>query len=202
MIKLYFAPRTRAVRILWLLEELGLPYELERVEFLPPAKNFFAQRTPTGKLPTIVDGDVTMSESGAIVEYILERYGQGRLTPRVGTRERARFLQWLHFAESTAFPPLGILVWLTLYRKDAASQAELIQDARARAAMGLDFLEREIGESTHLVGDEFSAADIMMGFTLVAARMLGVLDARHPRLGRYLARLEARPAFQKAAAVA
>jgi glutathione S-transferase len=202
LIKLYFAPRTRAVRILWLLEELGLPYELERVEFLPPAKNFFAQRTPTGKLPTIVDGDVTMSESGAIVEYILERYGQGRLTPRVGTRERARFLQWLHFAESTAFPPLGILVWLTLYRKDAASQAELIQDARARAAMGLDFLEREIGESTHLVGDEFSAADIMMGFTLVAARMLGVLDARHPRLGRYLARLEARPAFQKAAAVA
>ncbi len=202
MIKLYFAPRTRAVRILWLLEELGLPYELERVEFLPPAKNFFAQRTPLGKLPTIVDGDVTMSESGAIVEYILERHGQGRLAPRVGTRERARFLQWLHFAESTAFPPLGILVWLTLYRKDAASQAELIQDARARAAMGLDFLEREIGESTHLVGDEFSAADIMMGFTLVAARMLGVLDARHPRLGRYLARLEARPAFQKAAAVA
>jgi glutathione S-transferase len=202
LIKLYFAPRTRAVRILWLLEELGLPYELERVEFLPPAKNFFAQRTPTGKLPTIVDGDVTMSESGAIVEYILERYGQGRLAPRVGTRERARYLQWLHFAESTAFPPLGILVWLTLYRKDAASQAELIQDARARAAQGLDFLEREIGESTHLVGDEFSAADVMMGFTLVAARMLGVLDARHPRLGRYLARLEARPAFQKAAAVA
>ena len=202
MIKLYFAPRTRAVRILWLLEELGLPYELERVEFLPPAKKFFAQRTPTGKLPTIVDGDVTLSESGAIVEYILERYGQGRLAPRVDTRERARFLQWLHFAESTAFPPLGVLVWLTLYRKDAASQAELIQDARARAAMGLDFLEREIGESTHLVGDEFSAADIMMGFTLVAARMLGVLDARHPRLGRYLARLEARPAFQKAAAVA
>ena len=202
MIKLYFAPRTRAVRILWLLEELGLPYELERVEFLPPAKQFFAQRTPTGKLPTIVDGDVTMSESGAIVEYILERYGQGRLAPRVGTRERARFLQWLHFAESTAFPPLGIVVWLTLYRKDAASQAELIQDARARAAMGLDFLEREIGENTHLVGDEFSAADIMMGFTLVAARMLGVLDARHPRLDRYLARLEARPAFQKAAAVA
>jgi glutathione S-transferase len=201
LIKLYFAPRTRAVRILWLLEELGLPYELERVEFLPPAKNFFAQQTPTGKLPTIVDGDVTMSESGAIVEYILERYGEGRLAPRAGTRERARFLQWLHFAESTAFPPLGILVWLTLYRKDAASQSELIQDARARAAMGLDFLEREIGESSHLVGDEFSAADIMMGFTLVAARMLGVLDARHPRLGRYLARLEARPAFQKAAAV-
>jgi glutathione S-transferase len=202
MIKLYFAPRTRAIRILWLLEELELPYELVRVDFLPPAKNFFAQRTPTGKLPTIEDGDITLCESGAIVEWILERHGQGRLAPKPGTRERARFLQWLHFAESTAFPPLGIVVWLTLYRKDAASQGELIQDARARAAMGLDFLERELGESAYLVGDEFTAADIMMGFTLVAAKVLGVLDARFPRLNRYLARLEARPAFQKAAAVA
>lgn len=201
MIKLYFAPRTRSVRILWLLEELGLPYELVRVDFLPPAKEFFAQRTPTGKLPTLEDGDVTLCESGAIVEWILERHGKGRLAPPPGTRERARYLQWLHFAESTAFPPLGIVVWLTLYRSDAQSQTELIQDARARAAMGLEFLEREIGESTHLVGDEFTAADIMMGFTLVASRMLGVLDARFPRVNRYLARLEARPAFQKAASV-
>jgi len=201
MIKLYFAPRTRSVRILWLLEELGLPYELERVDFLPPAKTFFAQRTPTGKLPTIEDGDVVMCESGAIVEYILERYGRGRLAPPVGSRERAAFLQWIHFAESTAFPPLGILVWLTRYRGQALDQSELVEDARDRAAMGLAFLERELGEKTYLLGDDFSAADVMMGFTLVAARLLGVLDARHPALGRYLARLEARPAFQKAIAV-
>ena len=201
MIKLWFAPRTRADRILWLLEELELPSELVRVDFLPPAKQFFAQRTPTGKLPTLEDGDVTLCESGAIVEWILERHGKGRLAPPAGSPERARFLQWLHFAESTAFPPLGIVVWLTLYRKDAQSQAELIADARARAAMGLEFLEREIGESPYLVGDTFTAADIMMGFTLVASRLLGVLDARFPRLNRYLARLEARPAFQKAAAV-
>jgi glutathione S-transferase len=200
VIKLYFAPRTRAVRILWLLEELGLPYELERVDFQPPAKQFFAQRTPLGKLPTLVDGDVTLCESGAIVEWLLERHGAGRLAPPPGTPERARFLQWLHFAESTAFPPLGIVVWLTLYRDAAASQAELIADARARAAMGLEFLEREIGEGRYLVGDTFTAADVMMGFTLVAARLLGILDARFPRLERYLARLEARPAFQKAAA--
>ena len=202
MIKLYFAPRTRAVRILWLLEELGLPYALERVDFLPPAKNFFAQRTPLGKLPTLEDGDVIMCESGAIVEYILERYGKGRLAPPVGTRERAQFLQWLHFAESTAFPPLGILVWLTLYRSDAEHQSALIQDARARAAMGLDFLAREMGRNTYLIGDDFSAADIMMGFTLVAARLLGILDDRFPTLQQYLGRLQARPAFQKAAAVA
>ena len=132
MIKLYFAPRTRSVRVLWLLEELGLPYELERVDFLPPAKKFFAQATPLGKLPTIEDGDMVMSESGAIVEYILERELAGR---------------------------------------------------------------------AYLVGDTFSAADIMMGFTLVAARLLGVLDDRYPAVSAYLARLEARPAFQKAIAV-
>lgn len=201
MIKLYFAPRTRSVRILWLLEELGLPYELERVDFLPPAKNFFAQRTPTGKLPTIEDGDVVMCESGAIVEYILERYGNGRLAPPPGSPKRAAFLQWLHFAESTAFPPLGIVVWLTLYRDDAERHAALIEDARARAAMGLDFLEHALREKTYLLGEEFSAADVMMGFTLVAARVLGVLDDRYPVILGYLARLQGRPAFQKAAAV-
>ncbi len=201
MIKLYFAPRTRSVRILWLLEELGLPYELERVDFLPPAKRFFAQQTPLGKLPTIEDGDVVMCESGAIVEYILERYGEGRLAPPVASRERAAFLQWLHFAESTAFPPLGILVWLGRYRDDAAEHPALVEDARARAAMGLDFLEGELGEGPYLIGEEFSAADVMMGFTLVAARMLGVLDDRHPRLNDYVARLQARPALQKAMAV-
>ncbi len=81
MIKLHFAPRTRSVHILWLLEKLGLPYELERVDFVPPARQFFAQCAPFGKLRVIEDGDVLMCESGAIVEYVLERYGGGRLAP-------------------------------------------------------------------------------------------------------------------------
>jgi glutathione S-transferase len=200
MIKLYHAPRTRSVRILWLLEELGLPYELERVDFLPPARHFFAQRTPLGKLPVIEDGDVVMCESGAIVEYILERYGNGRLAPPVGSGERARFLQWLHFAESTAFPPLGIVVWLTRYRSDAEQHAAIVEDAKARAATGFEFLERELGQGPYLLGDGFSAADIMMGFTLLAARVLGVVDDRYPALNAYMARLEARLPFQKALA--
>jgi glutathione S-transferase len=200
MIKLYFAPRTRSVRILWLLEELGLPYELERVEFVPTSTTFFQQRTPTGKLPTIEDGDVVLCESGAIVEYLLERYGDGRLAPPVGTRERAEFLQWIHFAESTAFSPLGIVVWLTVYRDDAARHPDLVEDARRRAATGLEFLERALGQRSYLLGDGFTAADVMMGFTLVVARLLGVLDARFPILNAYVGRLAARPAFQKAAA--
>ena len=199
MIKLYFAPRTRAVRVLWLLEELGLPYELKRVEFRPPVGNFFSQPTPLGKLPTIEDGEVVMCESGAIVEYILERHGGGRLAPLVGSPERGPFLQWLHFSESTAFPPLGIIVWLTAYRPDGDDHAVIVADARVRASAGLEFLARGLGDGPYLLGEEFSAADIMMGFTLVAARALGVLDDRYPTLLEYVTRLQARPAFQVAA---
>jgi len=200
MIRLYFAPRTRSVRVLWLLLELELPHELVHVEFKPPARRFFTQDTPTGKLPTLEDGDVTLCESGAIVEYLLERYGEGRLAPAIGTPGRAAFLQWLHYAESTAFPPLGIVVWLTRYRQDPSELAALVADARERARSSFDYLERELGDRPYLVGDDFSAADIMMGFTLVAAQVVGVLGQDHPRLIAYLGRLAARPAFQQAAA--
>lgn len=201
MIKLYFAPRTRSVRVAWLLEELDLPYELEHVEFLPTAENFYIQNTPTGKLPTILDGDIVMCESGAIVEYILERYGEGRLAPAIGSPDRAAYLQWLHFAESTAFPPLGIVVWLTRYREESDAPARLVEDAKSRAASGLEFLEQGLGDESYVVGDDFTAADIMLGFTLVAAQVLGILDDRFPRINAYLGRLLARPALQKAASL-
>src|SRR5262245_54351832 len=198
MIKLYFAPRTRAVRVRWLLEELGLPHELRRVAFNRPDR-VFSQETPLGKFPVIEDGDVTICESGAIVEYILERYGEGRLAPAIGSPLRGEFLQWIHFAEGTAFPPLGVIVWHTLYEGNAAEIPDVIASARRRALGALDFLERALAGKTYLLGSEFSAADIMMGFTLAAARVLGVLDERYPALTGYLARLESRPAFQRAA---
>jgi glutathione S-transferase len=201
VIKLYFAPRTRAVRVVWLLEELGLPYELERAEFKPPAREFFSQSTPLGKFPTLVDGDLVMCESGAIIEYILERYGDGRLAPPVGSRDRPLYLQWLHFAESTAFPPLGIIVWLTRYRGEGEAQKSLLEDARMRAASGFEFLERSLRDDGYVVGAAFTAADIMLGFTLVAGQVLGVLDERFPKTNAYLARLLERPAFGKAAAL-
>lgn len=201
MITLYFAPLTRAVRVAWLLEELGLPYVLERVEFLPTANRFFVQKTPTGKLPTIEDDGVVLCESGAIVEYLVERYGEGRLAPPVGNPGRAAYLQWLHFAESTAFPPLGILAWLTRYRKDAESHADLIADTRARALSAFEQVEKQLGADGYILGDEFSAADVMLGFTLAAAQMLGVLDDSLPKTSAYLARLWSRPALQKVAAL-
>jgi glutathione S-transferase len=155
--------------------------------------------TPPGKLPVIEDGAVTICESGAIVEYILERYGTGRLAPPVGSPLRGEFLQWVHFAEATAFPPLGVIVWHRLYKGDADEIPGVIESARDRAVSAIEFVERGFGDKPYLLGDEFSAADIMMGFTLLAARLFGVLDDGHPVLDRYLARLQARPAFQAAA---
>ncbi len=198
-IKLYFAPRTRAVRILWLLEELKLSYELEKHEFIPTGSKFFVQKTPHQKFPTIEDGPVVMSESGAIVEYLLEKYGKGRLAPPPGTPARARYLQWLHFSESTAFTPIGVLAWLTVYRSDAADHPDLIADGRSRAASAMAVVEKELSANDYLGGNEFTAADIMMGFTLVAAQMLGAIDQSYPNIAAYIERLSARPAFQKAA---
>jgi glutathione S-transferase len=199
MITLYHAPRTRSVRILWLFEELGLPYELKKVEFVRPSTTF-SQRTPLGKLPVIEDGEVTICESGAILEYILERYGRGRLAPAVGSPLRGPFLQWLHFAEGTAYPPLGVIVWHTLYKGDADGLPSVIEDARDRARTALDFLEQALAENAYLLGDDFSGADIMVGFTLAVARALNVLDDRYSQLAAYLARLEERSAFQRALA--
>lgn len=197
MLKLYYAPRTRSARVLWLLEELQLPYELIHVTFRPPAKTFFGQDTPTGKLPTLEDGDVLMSESGAIIEYILETYGEGKLAPAIGTQDRASYLQWLHFAESTAFPPLGIIVWLSRYREDMENNPDLLEDAKTRARAGLIVLEEHLKEYNTLVPSGFTAADIMMGFTLLAAFDVKILDDRFPAINAYLTRLLERPALQK-----
>ena len=197
MLTLYHAPLTRSVRIYWLLEELGLPYEIETVQFVPPTTPF-SQQTPTGKFPVLKDGEVTIFESGAILEYILERYGKGRLTPAPGTPERAAFLQWVHFSEATAFPPLGEIAFHTLFKPEAERIPSVVEDGRRRAAAALAVLERALAGKDYLLGRELSGADIMMGYTLMVARMLGVLTDAYPNLNAYFARLEARPGFQKA----
>ena len=198
MIKLYHATRTRSFRIVWLLEELGIPYELEKMAFVPP-QTAFAQASPFGKFPAIEDGELTMFESGAILEYVIERYGNGRLAPAPGSALRGPYLQWIHFSEATAFPPIGEMVRHTIFKPEAERIPAVVADARGRAQVTLGVLENALEDKDHLIG-EFSGADVMMGFTLLAARLLGVLDDRFPNLQRYLKRLEARPAFQKAAA--
>ncbi|MEM9408982.1 MAG: glutathione S-transferase family protein [Acidobacteriota bacterium] len=199
--KVYSAPRTRSLRVVWLLEELGTSYELETVEFKPTSSEFFIQDTPTGKIPTLVDGEVVLAESGAILEYLLERYGEGSgLAAEIGSRERGQYLQWMHFAESTAWVPIGNVVWLGLYR-EGRDGPELLADARSRAARSLRFVEEQLGEQDFLLTGGFSAADIMMAFTLGVAQRLELMDVdAHPRLLGYLQRLMARDGFRRAAA--
>ncbi|MEM9620704.1 MAG: glutathione S-transferase family protein [Pseudomonadota bacterium] len=198
MIELYSAPRTRALRVAWLLEELAQPYTLHQVEFKPTSSQFFIQDTPTGKIPTLVDGDVVMAESGAILQYILQQYPDNPFQPQTSDAAYADFLQWFHFSESTAFAPMGVVVWLTLYRQDAAAHPELVNDARQRALASLQPIEQRLQHSDYLAGSSFSAADIMMGFTLLAATLLE-LTQETPAIQDYLSRLTARPAFARAA---
>ncbi len=200
MLKVYHAPRTRSIRILWLLEELGLPYVIEKVAFTPKPMPF-GQATPYGKVPALEDDGMTMFESGAMVEYILERYGNGRLAPAIGHPDRPAYLQWLHFSESTAFAPVSVVVWMKLYRQDAEQNAALIADAQVRAAVAFEFLEQHMGEHDYLLTSGFSAADIMMGFTINAARAFGIIDAKFAKLEAYSKRLAERPALVKASAL-
>jgi glutathione S-transferase len=198
--------------VLWLLEELGLDYEVRRYQ--RNAKTMLAPPElravhPLGKSPVIEDAGQVLAESGAIVEYLAERYGEGHLVPPAGTPERLRYRYWLHFAEGTAMPPL--LLMLIFNRIETAPMPFFVRPvARAIArrakdsfvlpniGRNLDFMERELQDRDWFAGGEFSAADIQMSFPLEAARSRGGLDERRPRLMDFLERIHARPAYRRA----
>jgi glutathione S-transferase len=164
---------------------------------------------PLGKSPVITDGEVTVAETGAIVEYLLERHDGGRLLPASGTPERLRYRYWLHFAEGSAMPPLLMKL---VFDRIASAPMPFFAKPIARAivskvlesfvmpniARQLDFMEAELGRSEWFAGPEFSAADIQMSFPLEAAAQRAGLDARRPRLMAFLKRIHARPAYRRA----
>lgn len=212
MIVVHHLNNSRSQRVLWLLEELGLDYEVRRYQ--RNAKTMLAPPElravhPLGKSPVIEDAGQVLAESGAIVEYLAERYGEGRLVPPAGTPERLRYRYWLHFAEGTAQPPL--LLKLLFDRVDKGPMPFFVRPvARAIAQRAkdtfiqpnidrnLDFMERELGKSEWFAGAGFSAADVQMSFPLEAAVVRGGLDAKRPRLMGFLERIHARPAYRRA----
>ena len=200
--KLYHSPRTRSIRIYWLLEELGIPFELAALEFTPDALKSpsYLKVHPLGKVPSLEDGELTMFESGAIVEYILEKYGKGRLAPPPGSALRGPFLQWLHFAEATAMPPVVLIIAHSMLKPEAERIPAVVADGRTGAAAVLAALEGALAGKQYLLGHEFSAADIMMGYSLLLMKWLGLISEAYPNVAAYLARLEERPALQKALA--
>ena len=202
MITVYHLNESRSQRILWLLEEIDAPYEIVRFERdatrrAPPE---LAKVHPLGKSPVIRDGELVLAESGAIVEYLVERHGGGRLAPRPDTAAHAHYLQWLHFAEGSAMLPLLFDLFMGMGLIPGGKDGPLGGFVKQELARQLDWVDAELGDKPHLLG-AFTAADVMMGFPLDLTERQGHL-AVHPRLREYVARLRARPAYARAQAAA
>jgi glutathione S-transferase len=212
MIVVHHLNNSRSQRILWLLEELGLDYEIKKYQRDP--KTMLAPPElraihPLGKSPVITDGAITLAESGAIIEYLVERYGNGRFIPAAGTPEKLRYTYFLHYAEGSAMTPL--LMKLVFDRVEtspmpffarpiARSIAQKVKGSyiMPQIAQHLAYLEDELGKAAWFAGNEFTAADIGLSFVLEAAASRGGLGAKHPKLVAFLDRIHARPANQRA----
>ena len=210
MIAVHHLENSRSQRVLWLLEELGMPYEIQHYQRNPTtnlAPPELLQVHPLGKSPVITDGDTTVAETGAVIEYLVDRAG-GRLRPAAGTPEHRRYTYWLHFAEGTAMSPLLMTLILGRIRKSGPFFVRPIARRIADSVLGsfvtpnikrqLAFMESELQGRPWFTGSEFSAADVMMSFPLEVAVVRGGLDASYQRLNEWLARIHARPAYQQA----
>lgn len=211
MITVHHLNHSRSQRVLWLLEELGLPYEIQRYERDAGLRAPASLRAvhPLGKSPVVTDGENTLAESAAILEYLVERYGSGRLRPTEGTRERLAYNYFMHYAEGSLMPIL--LLGLVFSRMTKAKQPFFVRPIVRRIAatatqkivapdLGrhLDFLEDSLTRSLWFAGEELSAADVQMSFPLEAAVVRGGLDAKWPKLSAFLERIHERPAYQRA----
>ena len=212
MITVHHLNNSRSQRVLWLLEELDLKYTVKRYErdrktmLAPPALKAVH---PLGKSPVITEGKVTVAESGAIIEYLLDMHGDGRLRPAAGTPERRRFTYWLHYAEGSAMTPLILaLVFGEVAKAPMPFFVRPIARAIAAGAMKsfiapqielhVDYMEGELGKSLWFAGGEFTAADLQMSFPVEAVAAHGGLGANRPTLTAFLERIHARPAYQRA----
>lgn len=215
MLVVHHLNNSRSQRVLWLLEELGLPYEVKRYErnsqtMLAPAE--LKAIHPLGKSPVVADGAYTLAETGLIVEYLCDRYGEGRLAPAksagLDSPERLRWLYWLHYAEGSAMPPLLLkLVFGALPTRSPALLRPLVKAIAHRAEQGfigpqvklhLDYWEGALAESGWFAGPGFSAADVMMSFPVEAAGSRVGFGPERPKLSTFLQRIHERPAYQRA----
>jgi glutathione S-transferase len=212
MVVVHHLNNSRSQRVLWLLEELGVPYEVKRYE--RDAKTMLAPPSllaihPLGKSPVITDGEVVLPESGAIIEYLVDTYGNGRLKPPAGSAQRLKYLYWMHYAEGSAMPPLLLRL---VFNRVANNPAPWPISAIARRiattvdksfiepnlTRHLNFMEAELNAQAWFAGEEFTAADVQMSFPLEAAASRGGLNASRPKLMAFLERIHARDAYKRA----
>ncbi|MET3230832.1 UNVERIFIED_ORG: glutathione S-transferase [Burkholderia sp. 1263] len=212
MLTVHHLNNSRSQRVLWLLEELGAPYEIKRYQRDP--KTMLAPPElravhPLGKSPVMTDDGQTLAESGAIIEYLIDKYGQGRFAPAMGTPERPRYTYWLHYAEGSAMPPLLLkLIALRIAgapmpffakpiaRKIAATLQSSFIDPQLKLHLG--YIDKELSATGWFVGNDFTAADVQMSFPLEAATARGGMENQLPAIADFLKRIHARPAYQRA----
>ena len=195
MLKVHHLNNSRSQRILWLLEEMGTPYEIvkyQRMTPVPLAPPELKAVHPLGKSPVIEDGDVKIAESGAIVEYLIEKHGKGKFKPAEGSLDHWNYIEWMHFSEGSAMLPL-LMALYTGMLGDAA--AVLKPRVDGEIANNLSFMENELGSHEFFVGNTLSGADIMLSFVVEAA---GARLDPYPNLVKYRNRLHARPAYKRA----
>jgi glutathione S-transferase len=199
LVIIYHLSTSRSERIIWLMEELGEPYELVKFQRenmrTPPAMK---EIHPLGKSPLIRDGDLLIVESGAIVEYLVEKYGGGRLVPDKASDDYGRYLQWLHFSEGSLMPVL----FQTLFASGAFGRTPSpdVETLRVNSDRYLDFVEGEL-TGPYFAGAEFTAADIMMAYALRWVDRITDI-AKYPRIKAYIARIAERPVYVKSMAIA
>ncbi|MDG2009676.1 MAG: glutathione S-transferase family protein [Candidatus Binatia bacterium] len=199
MLKLHFAPNSRAGRIVWLLEELGLDYEVNRMDFHPKdlKSDEHRERHPLGRVPVLDDGDVSIYESGAIVEYVLARHGDGGLKPAVDSPEFPEYLQWFHYCEGMVMPPMNTVVVHTMLLPPDRRDETVLGQAKKLLGRAIAPIDKALEGRDYLIGD-FSAADVMLGHSLYMSNRFGEVSDEMANIKAYLGRVEARPAFQKA----
>ncbi|MDB4936137.1 MAG: putative glutathione S-transferase [Labilithrix sp.] len=212
MLTVHHLESSRSQRVLWLLEELGVEYEIKRYE--RDEKTMLAPKElravhPLGKSPVVTDDGQTIAESGAVVEYLVERYGNGRFVPAAGTAEKLRYTYWLHYAEGSAMPPL--LLKLVFERMKTGPVPFFVRPVVRGIAdkvmtmfvdpqlkLHIEYMESELAENPWFAGKEFSAADIQMSFPLEAAAARAAAGLRIPHIEAFLEKIHARPAYQRA----
>jgi glutathione S-transferase len=197
--KLYYSPQTRAGRPRWLLEEIGAPYEIVSLDLQKGEhkKPDYMKIHPHGAVPALVDGDLALFESAAICMYLADKFPDKKLAPPLGTPARGLYYQWMLYSMATLEPPVLEVFLNTVMLPEAERSGAAVEKARTSFAAVAKVLSNALTGRDFILGEQFSAADVMIGSTLAWAGFMGLL-ADHPTLQAYAKRLSERPAFQRA----
>jgi len=197
MLKVHFAPNSRAGRIIWLLEELELPYEINKMEFHPKdlKSDEHRARHPLGRVPVLDDGEIRIFESGAIIEYVLERHKKGGLKPEVESQEYPSYLQWFHYCEGMVMPPINTIIVQTILLPPERKDETALGQAQRLLAKALAPVDKALEGRDYLIGN-FSAADVMLGHSCYMSNRLGCVSEEMTNLKAYVKRISERPSFK------